>query len=312
MSYLLKKMLGRVYMDQAGGDAGSGGGGGAANGGDDAAAADKKSFVQSVVDGDSGDDTPDGAGDAGAAADAALSPEQRALKASEKDVRRPPKVPAKFWNAEKGEVNFEAWANSTSELENRMRVVGLPPKTADEYKFEVPEPIKALGVDADPALTKKFRDKALSMGLTQKQYEAIMGEYYEMIPQIAGAAENFGNANCGRSLKDFYKTDDAVMDSVKAAYNTYAAYADEEEMKAIDSLGNNPFFVRVLAKINREMVEDPGVKTEGMAGGDDIEALMAKGSPYWDASHPQHKAVKAKVTAFHERNARQAQRKRAA
>mgnify|MGYP007100084534 CR=1 FL=1 len=99
---------------------------------------------------------------------------------------------------------------------------------------------------------------------------------------------------------------------MKAAYNTYAAYADEEEMTAIDSLGNNPYFVRVMAKINREMVEDPGVKPEGMVGGDDIEELMAKGSPYWDASHPQHKSVKAKVTAFYERQARTTQRKRAA
>ena len=201
MSNLLRKMMGYAFMVQAGAEGGAGGGGAgdAGAGGDDkGAAAGEKSFVQSLVDGDGAGDDKGAAGDADADAAAAASqtPEQRALQASEKDVRRPANVPAKFWNTEKGEVNYEAWANSTKELENRMRVVGLPPKTADEYKFDVPEPIKALGVDADPAMTKKFRDEALSMGLTQKQYEAVMGKYYEMIPQIASASENFGDANC--------------------------------------------------------------------------------------------------------------------
>ena len=309
MSNLLRKLMGFTMMDQAGAEGGAGGGGEAGAEGGEAAAGAGDNFMRSVMSGDEAGG--DGEGDAGAAG-GDQTPEQIALNAAEKDVRRPKGVPAKFWNAEKGEVNFEAWSKSTNELENRMRVVGLPPKTAEEYKFDVPEDIRKLGVDADPAQTKAFRDKALSMGLTQKQYEGIMAEYYQMIPQIAGASENFGSARCGEALKAFYKTDEAVKDSVKAAYQTFAAYADEEEMKAIDSLGNNPYFVRVLAKINREMVEDPGVRDGAMASAADIEELMAKGSPYWDASNPQHKSVKAKVTAHFERQAKQAQRKRAA
>lgn len=305
MNPLLRKLMSFTMMDQA---ADGGGGGEPAAGGEGTPAADN--FMKSVMAGDGGDDG-DGAGEAGEAG-GEQTPEQIALNAAEKDVRRPKGVPAKFWNAEKGEVNFDAWSKSTSELENRMRVVGLPPKTAEEYKFDVPEDIRKLGVDADPVQTKAFRDKALGMGLTQKQYEGIMAEYYAMIPQIAGASENFGMARCGEALKSFYKTDEAVKDSIRAAYQTFAAYADEEEMKAIDSLGNNPYFVRVLAKMNRELVEDPGVREGTIASAEDIEELMAKGSPYWDASHPQHKSVKAKVERHFERQAKTAQRKRAA
>ena len=311
MNDLLRKLMGRVFMDQAGAEGGAGGGGAPAGeaGGEAAAKPAGDNFMKSVLEG--GDDQGATEGEAGQAG-SEQTPEARALDAAEKDVRRPKGVPAKFWNAERGEVNFEAWSKSTSELENRMRVVGLPPKVADEYKFEVPEDIRKLGVDADPVQTKAFRDKALAMGLTQKQYEGIMNEYYAMIPQIAGASENFGMARCGEALKSFYKTDEAVKDSVKAAYQTYAAYADEEEMKAIDSLGNNPYFVRVMAKINRELVEDEGVRQPGIASGEDIETMMAKDSPYWDANHPQHKSVKEKVAAHFERQAKTAQRRRAA
>src|SRR5262245_12551289 len=68
--------------------------------------------------------------------------EQKALAAAEKDARRPKEVPAKYWDAKDGKVNYAAWAKSTSELETRMRTVGLPPKSADEYKVEVPKELK--------------------------------------------------------------------------------------------------------------------------------------------------------------------------
>jgi hypothetical protein len=110
----------------------------------------------------------------------------------------------------------------------------------------------------------------------------------------------------------YYKTKEAVGDALKAAFNTYSAYADEEEMKAINRIGNNPFFVRILAKINREMTEDRQIDTGGAVSDESIEELMAKGSPYWDASHPQHKRVVEKVTAYHLRKARDSQRKRVA
>ena len=315
MSRLLERMLGRVLMDQAGAEGGGAGGGGAAAGdpaGGEAGATGEKSLMEAIASGEE----DDAGGDKGAAgadgAGEADTPEKRALQASEKDIRRPKSVLAKFWNAETGEVNFDAWSKSTSELEGRMRDVGLPPKTADEYKFEAPAAFKEMGIDADPALTKQFRDAALEAGLTQKQYEFVMNQYYSNIGNLVEAAEGFGREGAKKALMDFYKTEEAMKDAVTAAFNTFAAYADEDEMKQINRIGNNPFVIRILAKINREMVEDPQVETGGAVSEQGIEELMAKGSPYWDASHPQHKSVKAKVTAFHERQARTAQRKRAA
>lgn len=309
MSELLRKMLGRIPMDQAGADGGAGTGGGApADGGGGAA---DPSLMEAIANGEGGEGADGDAGTGDETGDSS-TPEQRALQASEKDIRRPKAVPSKFWNAEKGEVNFDAWSKSTAEIESRMKDIGLPPKTADEYKFDAPKAFKEMGIDADPAMTKSFRDAAHEAGLTQKQYEFVMGKYYDNIGNLVEAAEGFGREGAKKSLMDFYKTDEAMTGAVKAAYDTFMAYADEDEAKQINRIGNNPYFIRILAKINREMIEDPQVDSGAIVSSESIEELMAKDSPYWDASHPQHKAVKAKVTAFHERQARGAQRKRAA
>jgi hypothetical protein len=307
---LLRKMMGNVFMDQAGADGGAGAGGAPA--GDGAGQGGEKTLMESAAAGELDETGGEaGAGEASQGTEGG-TPEQRAIQASEKDIRRPKSVPAKFWNAEKGEVNFEAWAKSTGELEARMKDVGLPPKTAEEYTFDAPKEFKEAGLDLDPAMTKEFRDAALEAGLTQKQYEFVMGKYFASIGGMVEAAEGFGREGCRSALMGFYKTEEAMGDALKAAFNTYSAYADEEEMKAINRIGNNPFFVRILAKINREMTEDRQIDTGGAVSDESIEELMAKGSPYWDASHPQHKRVVDKVTAYHQRKARDSQRKRAA
>ena len=320
MSILLKKLMGHVFMDKAGaGDGSDGGSGGGATGGDggqgDAAAAGggDTSLLDDLGGGEAGegdDKAAAGAGDA--AGDTALTTEQRAAKAAEKDTRRPKSVPAKFWNAEKGEVNFDAWDKSTRELEGRIRDVGLPPKSADEYKFEPPAALKEAGVDMDPDRSKAFRDEAFKAGLTQKQYEFVMSKYYGNLDELVSHGGRVDRTATLKALTDHYKSPEAVQANVKAAYDVFAAYADEDEMKDIYRVVNDPVAVRVLAKINKELQEDPGVKPESILTGESIDELMAKGSPYWDAAHPQHARVKAKVAAHYEAQAKAGARKRAA
>lgn len=235
--------------------------------------------------------------------------EQAALKASETDARRPVHVPAKFWDAGKGEINHEAWAKSYTGLEQRMKDTGLPPKEATEYQFEPPPGMEAF--EPDPDLTAKFKGKAHELGLTQKQYQAVMTEYASQIPALADQMMNFGKGKAEAALKDYYGTPEKTTENVKLAFKAFNAYADEADAKEINRIGNMPAVIKILAKVGREMQEDPGVGGDSVLAAESLDELMAKGSPYWDKSHPKHEQVKAKVRAHHEAQAKQKQRKAA-
>lgn len=295
-----------ILLEQAGAD-------GAASGGADGAIDDKAPANPddtSLLD-DLGDS---GAGDppADKADEPAKGPEDIALKAAEKDTRRPKAVPAKFWNAEKGEVNYDGWSKSHKELETRMKNVGLPPESADGYTYEPPAEIKALGMDFDPDTTKAIRQEAHENGLNQKQFEWVMNKAFGSMQEFVSHAERYDKAKTMTALTEHYKTPDAIKENVKAAYDVFSAFADEDEMKDMYRVVNDPITVRVLAKINKELKEDPGINPDAIVEDGGLDELMAKGSPYWDPNHPQHGRTKQKVTQHFEAQAKARQRKRAA
>lgn len=316
-----------VLRNKEDGEGGSAGGGGAASGdtgsqgaaGSAAQGAGEQSLFAQIGAGDQGDQGAAGQGDAGAAAGAGTeTPEQIALNASEKDTRRPPHVPAKFWNAEKGEINAEAWGNSTKALESRMKDIGLPPKSADEYKFDPPAAFKDAGLDLDPALAKQMRDDALAQGLTQKQYEWIMGKYYSELEGMVNMSAKVGGERLKADLMTHYKTPEAMQQNVSLALSVVKAFGDEAELAAaMGPQGNTPAWVyRVLAKVGKELKEDPGAQNDGILAQDDIGELMRgkpgdEDAPYWNPQHPQHKSVVAKVQRHHEAQSNARKRKAA-
>lgn len=295
----------------ASGDSGAGGGAGSGAGADAT-----KSILAEL-----------GAGTAGAGAAGAgqgqqgqageLTSEQKALQAAEKDTRRPQHVPAKYWDSEKGEVRAEAAFKSLGELETRMRSTGLPPKSADEYKFEVPAPLKEAGIDLDKTTSDAFRGAAHELGLTQKQYEGVMGRYFEHMQTLAVGASNYGREKLNTELRSYYKTDEALKENVQLAFAVVNAYGDDEEKEAaMGPMGNTPPWVyRLLAKVGKELKEDVAVVPDQALGGDTIEHLMrgAEGnedSPYWNPSDPRHAETVRKVTAYHAAAAKAGQRRR--
>lgn len=309
-----------------GGDTANGGGGGdTSKGGNDTATGgggddDDGTILEELAGGGGNDTSKGGAGDStlkGGGGNDTMSAEQKAAAATlaeaEKDSRRPKDVPAKYWDTKKGEVNYAAWAKSTGELESRMRAVGLPPKTADEYKFEVPKELKAQGIDLDPKQSKAFREKALAAGVTQKQFEVMMGAYFENIRQAADQVSHFSKSAARAELLAHYKTPEATQKAARAAFQVFKAFASEEDMKQLDKVGNIPVVVRILANIAAEMGEDPGVLTESILDRESLQTLMRGGpgkedSPYWNASDPRHAETVRKVTAHHEAAAAAARR----
>ena len=310
---LIKRWL---RMEQAGGDGAAAGsaeggvseGGAEADGQAGAAASTEGSLLDALAAGQGAAEGEAGADETGKAGE---TPEARALKAAEKDTRRPKDVPAKFWDAENGEVKFDAWAKSTKELETRMKDVGLPPESPDGYKFEVPAAFKQAGVELDPDQFNGFRNFAHKAGMSQKQFDAAMGELYANVETMVQMGERLDKAQTMQALTEHYKTPDAIQQNVKAAYDVFSAYADEEEMKHLYRVVNDPIAVRVLAKINKELQEDPGLNAGAMVSGESLDEPMKAGGPYWDATHPQHQRTKEKVAAHFTAKTRADARKRA-
>lgn len=287
----MNKFLRRFFvkMDQA-----AGGDGGGAGGGATAAAAPEPSFLESAL------ATPAAAPAVAdpAASAAPLTPEAQSLKASETDTRRPAHIPAKFWNAEKGEINHEAWAGSYKGLESRMRDIGLPPKDASEYQYQPPAGMEEL--EMDPDLSATFKAAALEHGLTNKQYQFVMDQYVKQIPALVEGSMTYGKEAAGKALTEFYKTPEALTENVRYAFQAFDAYADEADRAELNRIGNIPAVVKILAKVGRELQADPGVGGDAILPAESIDELMGKGSPYWDPQHPKHAAIKAKVAKHHE------------
>lgn len=293
MSVLMRKMLGRVLMDEAtdGTEGGTGAGGVEA----------EASILESLG---KGEDPAVVA--AAPVVDAEAPPptvEQAALKASETDARRPAHVPAKFWDAAKGEINHEAWAKSYTGLEQRMKDTGLPPKEADEYKFEPPAGLE--DIELDQEMSSEFRKEAHELGLTQKQYQSLMARHVSMIPQIADQIARVGASRLQKDLDAHYKTPQARQVAIDRALTAVMKVGDDEEIAlARSALGNTqPWVYRVLAKYGATYEEDKGIGGDIVGGSvidDEYNTLMQdKTSAYWNPKDPKHDQAKALVSRYH-------------
>lgn len=97
--------------------------------------------VTSINEGKAVDLTPKAAPDANASADVKTTP--AATEAAK--PQKPEGVPDKFWDAATGQVNFVAWAKSTSELEkqftqSRQQQAAADPKPADQTPPTITDP----------------------------------------------------------------------------------------------------------------------------------------------------------------------------
>lgn len=194
---------------------------------------------------------------------------------------------------------------SYTELEKRVGQTGAPPATADEYK---PDAVLAKIKDAtgqdiklDDAQSKAFRDEAHKAGLSQAQYEFVLGQYFQNVAAMVD--QSFDNAKA-KAQADLAKSwgpadGDAFKGNMTQAVRAFMAYAPAEMRTAqvMDQIGNNPVVLQVLAAVGKEIKEDTRPNAQGGSGADDIRALM-KSEAYYNAKHPEHDRVVAKVTAY--------------
>jgi hypothetical protein len=194
-------------------------------------------------------------------------------------------------------------ADAHAELERRAGSMGLPPEKPTDYKVSLPENAPFKIEELEGPLMEKFRADAHAAGYTQKQFDAAVSAHMAGLANFATALSDEGAKIAKQELEADPEWAGAKMpQQMKLAYRTFAAFATPEEAKEIDRIGNNPIFLKVLARAGA-MLGDDRLKSSGSAAIVDestIEQYMQAGSPYWDANHPDHQKVKGIVTRHHQ------------
>lgn len=210
-------------------------------------------------------------------------------------------IPEKFrvLNGEALDVEASArkLAESYSGLEKRVGSGDVPPKTADEYAVTVPDALKEDWAEDDRF--KAFKTDALAAGLTQKQFDFVVGKYFGVVPELVQGGQQVTMDKATEELRATWTTDAEFKSNVKDAFKAFSAYASPEDQARIDELGNNPVALRILAKIGKEMGEAGGIPAQGAStGADSVQDLM-RSDAYLNPKHPDHKTTSAKVQAFY-------------
>lgn len=283
-----------VYMDDLAGAAGGGAGGdpGAAAGGAGAAGAGAAGEQGAAAGAGAG------AGDGGAAAGGAGS---SALSGGNEWT--PDAIPEKFRvKGADGELDLAATVRKVDEhranLEKRMGAGDIRPKTPDEYKLPDTDVFKNLQLDEAGA--KAFRQEAHDMGLSQKQYEAVMGKWATLAPELVNAAQKDTVDTATASLKEVWKGDfDANIRESFRVVNAVAQKAGFTYDEVEAAIGNNPVAIRLFAALGPEMREDATPNGAADAVGDGAqtyeEFIGANWAAYSDPRNPQHKAITARA-----------------
>ena len=209
-------------------------------------------------------------------------------------------IPEKFrvMNGEALDVEASArkLAESYAHLEGRVGTGELPPKTADDYAVTVPEAFKEHWEENDRS--KAFKAEALAAGLTQKQFDFVMGKYFATATDLVGGAINNSVEAVRGSLEKAWG--DKYGDQFNAAFSAFEAFADPADKGKFDSLMTDPALAyRILAKIGPELREAGGIPaTATGGGGEDIKALLLS-EANTNPRHPDHARVRATIDAYY-------------
>jgi len=180
------------------------------------------------------------------------------------------------------------------------------PKSADEYKFNLPE-----DKTVDEAALKGFADQAHKLGLLPGQADGVVKFYNDMIGAELSNANSIAVAAREKATSEL-KTEwgQAYDQKIAAANNVVRSVLPDGfmsmNMEDGTKLGDNPVVIKAFAMLAEKMGEDKIVSSDGpmmmtpKALDKEINSLTAPGSAYWDKNHPAHKDAVAEVLALRE------------
>ncbi len=180
------------------------------------------------------------------------------------------------------------------------------PKSADEYKFNLPE-----DKTVDETALKSFADQAHKLGLLPGQADGVVKFYNDMIGAELSNANSIAVAAREKATSEL-KTEwgQAYDQKIAAANNVVRSVLPDGfmsmNMEDGTKLGDNPVVIKAFAMLAEKMGEDKIVSSDGpmmmtpKALDKEINSLTAPGSAYWDKNHPAHKDAVAEVLALRE------------
>lgn len=222
-------------------------------------------------------------------------------------------VPDKFKvTKQDGTIDHEATLQKAlggyTYLEKRFGTGDVPPENEAGYKLDYsafPE-----GVKISPEGEKAFLKSMHSAGLTNKQVQAVVNKYGEV---IKAGQELMKQQETGRAQETLKGVADELAQvwganndaNIKAASRGFNHLADEADRKDIAKIGVDArvtyrILMKVLAKVGAGITEDTQINADS-AGIDASLEELKNSKAYTDENDPQHKATVAKVTALYQR-----------
>ena len=171
------------------------------------------------------------------------------------------------------------------------------PKTAEEYKFNLPEDQKV-----DDAALKNFSTQAHKLGLLPGQAEGMVKFYNEMRSTELAAAESTATGQREKAITEL-KTewgqayDQKLQQANNVVANVFPKGFMDTNLEDGTKLGDHPAVIKAFASLAGKMGEDNIVQASGPTHmtpkqiDKEILALQAPGSAYWLKNHPGHDAA---------------------
>jgi hypothetical protein len=219
-----------------------------------------------------------------------------------------PSIPEKYQvKKEDGTLDIEAsslkLAEAYGHLEKRMGSGDAPPKSAAEYKIEIPEALKDTWNPAEDKPLQDFLTAAHAKGFTQGQIDLALSTYHAVAPGLLQGNAQLSVEECTAELRNTWKTDAEFKEGVDLSYKAAVAYAGEDAEALMNKYGNDPLLIKTFARVGKELGEDRSINPGSeLPAGTSVEALQLS-EAYSNPKHPDHARVSKQVADHYAKKA---------
>ena len=181
------------------------------------------------------------------------------------------------------------------------------PKTADGYKFDLPQ-----DKQVDEVSLKEFSSQAHKLGLLPGQAQGMVKFYNDITAKSLQDADNKALAARETSTKELKQEwgqafDQKVSQAATLAKSVGATELLDANLADGTKLGDHPVMIKAFAELANKMGEDSIVQASGPTYltpnqiEKQIGELTQTDSAYWDKNHPNHQAAVQEVLALREK-----------
>jgi len=181
------------------------------------------------------------------------------------------------------------------------------PKTADGYKFDLPQ-----DKQVDEVSLKEFSSQAHKLGLLPNQAQGMVKFYNEITAKSLQDADSKALTARETSTKELKQEwgqafDQKVSQAATLAKSVGATELFNANMADGTKLGDHPVMIKAFAELANKMGEDSIVQASGPTYltpnqiEKQIGELTQTDSAYWDKHHPNHQAAVSEVLALREK-----------